>query len=250
MPPVSPLAEQWVPGADLRGVRALPVLIVAGSDLDAAVAAIVEDLADFEIVVTQEAPSELERLRSPHRRGAQPRDARLRSRFRRHAAHVVDAVVHRLAVRYLDRPAASHRAGRLELPVAALDAHLRLRAGLRRRRLAAGGHPRPQRGVLASAACRRRKHQGGRRIARVGIAAGDRARRQGGARRTQGRGQPAGRRQRPAMSIPPTVSRSGWSKHAAPPPMSSSVQGCVGSPRPRASTCSSSLGFRDSPRTR
>ncbi len=60
VPPVSPLAEQWVPGADLRGVRALPVLIVAGSDLDAAVEAIVEDLADFEIVVTQDAPSQLE----------------------------------------------------------------------------------------------------------------------------------------------------------------------------------------------
>ena len=49
-----------MPGADLRGVRALPVLIVAGSDLDAAVAVIVEDLADFEIVVTQDAPSQLE----------------------------------------------------------------------------------------------------------------------------------------------------------------------------------------------
>ena len=60
VPPVSPLAEQWVPGADLRGVRALPVLIVAGTDLDAAVAAVVEDLADFEIVVTQDVPSELQ----------------------------------------------------------------------------------------------------------------------------------------------------------------------------------------------
>jgi alpha-mannosidase len=60
VPPVSPLAEQWVPGADLRGVRALPVLIVASADLDAAVAAVVEDLADFEIVATQDAASELE----------------------------------------------------------------------------------------------------------------------------------------------------------------------------------------------
>jgi len=60
VPSVSPLAEQWVPGANLRGVRALPVLIVAGADLDAAVAALVEDLADFEIGVTQDAPSELE----------------------------------------------------------------------------------------------------------------------------------------------------------------------------------------------
>ena len=60
VPPVSPLAEQWVPGADLSGVRALPVLIVAGADLDAAVAAVVEDLADFEIVVTQDVASELQ----------------------------------------------------------------------------------------------------------------------------------------------------------------------------------------------
>lgn len=59
VPPVAPLAEQWVPGADLRGVRALPVLIVAGADLDAAVAAVIEDLADFEIVVTQDAAAEV-----------------------------------------------------------------------------------------------------------------------------------------------------------------------------------------------
>src|SRR6202040_4143332 len=88
-------------------------------------------------------------LRIADRRGAQPRDARLRRRFRRHAAHLVDALVHRLAVRDVDRPAAAPRARRLELPIAALDAHLRLRTGFRRRRLAAGGYPGPQRGVLA-----------------------------------------------------------------------------------------------------
>jgi alpha-mannosidase len=60
VPAVSPLAEQWVPGADLRGVRALPVLIVAGADLEDAVGSVVEDLADFEIEVTQEAPCALE----------------------------------------------------------------------------------------------------------------------------------------------------------------------------------------------
>ena len=152
-------------------------------------------------------------LRSQDRRGAQPRDARLRGRLRRHAAHVADAVVHRLAVRHVDRPAAAHRARRLELPTAALDPHLRLRARLRRRRLAAGGHPRPQRGVLAPAVGRCRKHKGGRRIARLGIAAGDRARGQGGARRAQGGGQPAGRAAAASRSIPPTVSRSGSSKH-------------------------------------
>ncbi|MGX9789872.1 glycoside hydrolase family 38 N-terminal domain-containing protein [Mycobacterium sp. MMS18-G62] len=59
VPSVVPLAEQWVPGADLRGVRALPVLIVAGSDLHAAVAAVVEDLDDAEVVVEQEAAAPL-----------------------------------------------------------------------------------------------------------------------------------------------------------------------------------------------
>jgi alpha-mannosidase len=64
VPPVSPLSEHWVPGADLRGVRALPVLIVAGADLDAAVAGVVEDLADFQIVVEQDAPARLEPFES------------------------------------------------------------------------------------------------------------------------------------------------------------------------------------------
>jgi alpha-mannosidase len=59
VPPVSPLAQQWVPGADLRGVRALPVLIIAGAELEDAVGSVVEDLSDFEIVVAQDAPSEL-----------------------------------------------------------------------------------------------------------------------------------------------------------------------------------------------
>ena len=59
VPSVVPLAEQWVPGADLRGVRALPVLIVAGSDLDAAVAELVEDLDDAEVTVEQEVSAQL-----------------------------------------------------------------------------------------------------------------------------------------------------------------------------------------------
>jgi alpha-mannosidase len=54
-----PLAEEWVPGADLRRVRALPVLVIAGASLGAAVAGVVDDLADAEIVVDQAAPSEL-----------------------------------------------------------------------------------------------------------------------------------------------------------------------------------------------
>ena len=64
VPPSSPLADEWVPGADLRRVRALPVLVIAGSDLEAAVGSVVEDLADFEIVVDQAAPAQLEPFES------------------------------------------------------------------------------------------------------------------------------------------------------------------------------------------
>ena len=43
VPAAAPLATTWVPGADLRGVRALPVLVIAGGDgLDDAVAAVVK----------------------------------------------------------------------------------------------------------------------------------------------------------------------------------------------------------------
>jgi alpha-mannosidase len=64
VPPVAPLADQWVPDADLRGVRALPVLIVAGANLQDAVGSVVEDLADFEIAVDQGPPSGLEAFES------------------------------------------------------------------------------------------------------------------------------------------------------------------------------------------
>jgi alpha-mannosidase len=64
VPSAWPLSDLWVPDADLRGVRALPVLIVAGSDLATAAAAVVEDLADFEIVVSQDVAAELEPFES------------------------------------------------------------------------------------------------------------------------------------------------------------------------------------------
>ncbi len=54
VPATRPLAEVWQPDADLRGVRTLPVLIVAG---DGASASVVEDLDDAQIDVTQDAPS-------------------------------------------------------------------------------------------------------------------------------------------------------------------------------------------------
>jgi alpha-mannosidase len=64
VPPVAPLADEWTPGADLRRVRALPVLVIAGSALEAAVGSVVEDLTDFEIVVEQDAPPDLEPFES------------------------------------------------------------------------------------------------------------------------------------------------------------------------------------------
>jgi alpha-mannosidase len=51
VPPARTVAATWVPGADLRGPRDLPVLIVAGADLDAAIGAITGDLADAVIEV-------------------------------------------------------------------------------------------------------------------------------------------------------------------------------------------------------
>ncbi len=63
VPALAPLATAWVSGADLRSPRALPVLVVAArddSDLAAAVHSLADDLADAEIVVTQQAPAALE----------------------------------------------------------------------------------------------------------------------------------------------------------------------------------------------
>jgi alpha-mannosidase len=62
VPAAVPLAEAWVPDADLRDPRALPVLVIAGRDdahLATAIAAVADDLADAEIVVKQHAPSGL-----------------------------------------------------------------------------------------------------------------------------------------------------------------------------------------------
>lgn len=52
VPAARPLDAVWVPDADLRGVLELPVLVVCGDD---EIAAVAEDLADFEIVVDQQA---------------------------------------------------------------------------------------------------------------------------------------------------------------------------------------------------
>ncbi len=65
VPAAAPLAAGWVPGADLRDSRALPVLVIASrddADLAAAIASVADDLVDAEIVVGQQAPSGLQRF--------------------------------------------------------------------------------------------------------------------------------------------------------------------------------------------
>jgi alpha-mannosidase len=56
VPAATPLAEVWVPDADLRDPRALPVLVIDGSDdrrLSAAIESLTDDLEDAEILITQ-----------------------------------------------------------------------------------------------------------------------------------------------------------------------------------------------------
>jgi alpha-mannosidase len=68
VPAAAPLAAGWIPDADLRDTRALPVLVIAGrddADLTAAISSVADDLADAEILVTQQAPSGLQRF-EPH----------------------------------------------------------------------------------------------------------------------------------------------------------------------------------------
>ncbi|OBA81119.1 alpha-mannosidase [Mycobacterium sp. 1164966.3] len=63
VPAAKPLAAVWVPGADLRAPRALPVLVIDGRDderLRAAIASLTDDLTDAEIAVSQQAPPEPE----------------------------------------------------------------------------------------------------------------------------------------------------------------------------------------------
>ncbi len=63
VPAAAPLAAEWVPGADLRDSRALPVLVIASrddADLGPAIAAVADDLVDAEIAVVQQAPSGLQ----------------------------------------------------------------------------------------------------------------------------------------------------------------------------------------------
>ena len=63
VPAMTPLAEVWSPGADLRAPRALPVLVIDGVDdtnFAAAIASLAHDLDDAEIFLTQQVPARME----------------------------------------------------------------------------------------------------------------------------------------------------------------------------------------------
>ncbi|TXI53812.1 NEW3 domain-containing protein [Mycolicibacter arupensis] len=67
VPAERPLAEVWLPGADLTGPRALPVLVIAGREEDALhaeIARVAQDLVDAQIVVHQDVDAAMEPFES------------------------------------------------------------------------------------------------------------------------------------------------------------------------------------------
>ncbi len=231
VPAAAPLATTWLPGADLRHVRALPVLVIASADgLDDAVASVVEELADAEISVEQQAPSELEPF--------EQRTVAVLNRGVPGFAVDIGGTLHTSLMRsctgwpsgvWIDPPPRRTAPDGSNFQLQHWTHTFRLRAGHRRRRLALGGRSHPQRGVLASPVGRHRKRQRRRRIAQLGLAVGNRTRGVRAARCAEGGGQPARRRQRPARRSAESVSLCGSSKHQAPPPMSRSARDCAGS---------------------
>ena len=127
--------QAFAPGADVRGALDLPVLIVAGDDLAAAIGAVTADLADAEIEAAsgRAGPGGRPGPGRPLGRAAQPRHAEQPGDAGRHLVHLADAVLQRLALRGLDRRRRPHRAGWHQLRLAALESHVRVRAGRRAR---------------------------------------------------------------------------------------------------------------------
>ena len=169
-----------------------------------AVASVVEDLADAEIAVDQQAPSELEPLRA--------RTVAVLNRGVPSFAVDTDGTLHTSLMRsctgwpsgvWIDpqprRTAPDGSNFQLQHWTHTFDYAL----VVRRRRLAIGGRPGPQRGVLPSAAGRRRKRQRRRRIAGSGSLLEIEPAGSVAARRAQGGGQPAGLRQQSAPSTRP-----------------------------------------------
>jgi alpha-mannosidase len=65
VPATRPREQAWVPGADLRGVGDLPVLIVAGTDLGAAVGAVAASRDDPALLCTVVQPATLDGTAAP-----------------------------------------------------------------------------------------------------------------------------------------------------------------------------------------
>ena len=101
--------QAFRPGADVRGVLDLPVLIVAGDDLADAAAAVTADLADAVVEAAalgrrgRRGRAGRARPGRPLGGAAQPRHAEQPGDAGRHAVHLADAVLQRLALRGLDR---------------------------------------------------------------------------------------------------------------------------------------------------
>ena len=91
VPADAPLADVWVPGADLRGLRVLPVLVVTSPDgLADAVANLRDELNYSEIYAVGLVPlTSSTTAPSP----CSTAGYRVRRRHRRHPAHVADEVV-------------------------------------------------------------------------------------------------------------------------------------------------------------
>lgn len=98
VPAAAPLAVEWVPSADLRYLRALPVLVLAGRDdaaLGAAVAAAIDDLADAELQVNQDAPvGDVSATGAPHSAVFDPRTVALLNRGMPGFAVETDGTLH------------------------------------------------------------------------------------------------------------------------------------------------------------
>ncbi len=190
-------AAAFGPGADLRAPLDLPVLIVAGADLGAQTQLLAADLSDavIEVPAMARPPVQLMSARlmcarptggrsgdSPgaaYGRAAEPRYAQRPGHPGRPADHGTDARLQHLALRRLDRRQEADDPGRHQLRLAALEPHVRVRAGrghrdLADRRLRAGRpglQPRPADGrhrpAHRATACQyaASKHRASRRAA-------------------------------------------------------------------------------------
>ena len=179
VPAAQSRAAAFAPSADLRGVRDLPVLIVAAAepgDLDQALAELRGELAGGSVradVDGRPGPGggrARRRRRGPRRRGrraVQPGHPGRGGHARRDAVDVALPRLRRLAERRLDRRRPAGRAGRLVVRLAALVAHVQLRPRVLGRggRLARGRVQRGRRGVQPRPDGRGDRADGGRRAA-------------------------------------------------------------------------------------